>query len=91
MNVSPSGGLTWGTGRGTALACADGARTLACSDSATALAWADGAAKIKTVGRLGGVRSLVHVCVAGVGSTLPAPSIARTLNVCEPEPGTSTG
>ena len=82
VNVSPSGGLTCGTGRGTALAC---------SDSATALAWADGAAKIKTVGRLGGVRSLVHVCVAGVGSTLPAPSIARTLNVCEPEPGTSTG
>ena len=27
---------------------------------------------------------IVHVCVAGVASVLPAASVARTLNVCEP-------
>ena len=35
----------------------------------------------------GGVVSgvpIVHVRVAGVGSVLPAASVARTLNVCDP-------
>ncbi len=33
----------------------------------------------------GGVGStIVHVCVAGVASVLPAPSVARTLKVCVP-------
>src|SRR3954452_2454009 len=31
-----------------------------------------------------GVVSIVHVRVAGEASVLPAPSVARTLNVCEP-------
>ena len=30
----------------------------------------------------GAVRSIVHVWTAGVGSTLPAASFARTRNVC---------
>jgi hypothetical protein len=37
----------------------------------------------------GGVVSgaeIVQVCVAGEASTLPAPSVARTSNVCEPTP-----
>ena len=55
-----------------------------------ALALATESAKIVTFGRFGGVRSLVHRYTAGVGSTLPAPSIARTLNACAPDPGTST-
>ena len=55
-----------------------------------ALAPATGSAKIVTFGRFGGVRSLVHRYTAGVGSMLPAPSIARTLNACAPDPGTST-
>jgi hypothetical protein len=33
---------------------------------------------------LGAVRSIVQVCVAGVASVLPAASVARTSNVCEP-------
>jgi hypothetical protein len=33
---------------------------------------------------LGGVVSMAQECVAGVGSTLPAESIALTPNVCEP-------
>src|SRR5918999_1594940 len=33
---------------------------------------------------LGAVVSAVHVRVAGVASTLPAASIARTRNVCDP-------
>ena len=78
MKVSPSDGLFVATGRGaTALT--------------VAFVAAGAAAKIVTVGRLGGVRSLVQECVAGVGSVLPAPSTARTLNVCDPDPGTSTG
>ena len=32
----------------------------------------------------GGVTSIVHVYVSGVGSSLPDPSIARTRKVCEP-------
>jgi hypothetical protein len=32
----------------------------------------------------GGVRSTVHVKLAGVGSTLPTVSVATTENVCEP-------
>ena len=32
----------------------------------------------------GAVRSIVHVRVAGVASTLPVESFARTENVCEP-------
>src|ERR687895_763868 len=32
----------------------------------------------------GGVWSIVHVWTAGVGSTLPAASFARTRKVCEP-------
>ena len=57
---------------------------------ATRPALATGSGKIVTFGRLGGVRSLVHRYTAGVGSTFPAPSIARTLNTCAPDPGTST-
>lgn len=34
----------------------------------------------------GGVLSMVHVRDAGVGSTFPAPSRARTANVCVPSP-----
>ena len=49
-----------------------------------------GAGKMVTFGRLGGVRSLFQVYTAGVGSTLPAPSTARTLNFCRREPNTST-
>jgi hypothetical protein len=33
---------------------------------------------------LGATVSTVHVSVAGVASTLPEPSFARTENVCEP-------
>src|SRR3954468_14543703 len=33
---------------------------------------------------VGGVRSTVHVRLAGVASVLPAASVARTSNVCEP-------
>src|SRR5205085_671325 len=57
---------------------------------ANALVRATESAKIATFGRFGGVRSLVHRYTAGVGSTFPAASIARTLNVCAPEPCTST-
>jgi len=63
---------------------------LATGSDAVVLAVAVGAAKIVTCGRLGGVRSLVHACVAGEGSAFPTGSIARTLKVCGPEPGTST-
>src|SRR5207253_611683 len=49
-----------------------------------------GAGKIVTFGRFGGVRSLVQAYTAGVGSTFPAPSTARTLNFCGPDRNTST-
>jgi hypothetical protein len=41
----------------------------------------------------GACRSIVHACVAGLESTLPAASVARTRNVCAPaaRPVRSTG
>jgi hypothetical protein len=38
----------------------------------------------ETIAVSGGVVSTVHVRVSGVGSALPAASVARTANVCEP-------
>jgi hypothetical protein len=49
------------------------------ADACAALAEAGGSPNRTTVGRLGGIRSLVQVYTAGVGSTFPAASMARTL------------
>ena len=49
-----------------------------------ALVWfvGDGGAEVIVV--CGGVVSIVHVWLAGEASVFPAPSIARTWNVCAP-------
>ena len=56
-------------------------------DGLIAWRWGEGPAVMLVSGgvlSVGG--SIVHVCDAGLASTLPAASVARTLKVCEPVP-----